>query len=61
MSGKNYNFIPYGVDENGILDYEELERLAKEHHPKLIVAGASAYPRIIDFERISKGGTDHEN
>ncbi len=54
MSGKNYNFIPYGVDENGILDYEELERLAKEHHPKLIVAGASAYPRIIDFERISK-------
>jgi len=54
MSGKNYNFIPYGVDDNGILDYEELERLAKEHHPKLIVAGASAYPRIIDFERISK-------
>lgn len=53
MSGKNYNFIPYGVDENGILDYDELERLAAEHHPKLIVAGASAYPRIIDFERIS--------
>ncbi len=54
MSGKNYNFIPYGVDDNGILDYEELERLAKEHHPKMIVAGASAYPRVIDFERIAK-------
>ena len=59
MSGKNYNFIPYGVDDNGILDYDELERLTKEHHPKLIVAGASAYPRVIDFERIS--GLAHEN
>ena len=59
MSGKNYNFIPYGVDDNGILDYEELERLTREHHPKLIVAGASAYPRIIDFERI--GRIAHEN
>ena len=53
ISGMYYNFIPYGVDENGILDYDELERLAREHHPKLIVAGASAYPRIIDFERIA--------
>ena len=53
ISGMYYNFIPYGVDENGILDYDELERLALEHHPKLIVAGASAYPRIIDFERIA--------
>ena len=59
MSGKNYNFIPYGVDDNGILDYDELERLTKEHHPKLIVAGASAYPRVIDFERI--GRIAHEN
>ena len=59
MSGKNYNFIPYGVDDNGILDYDELERLTKEHHPKLIVAGASAYPRVIDFERIGK--IAHEN
>ncbi len=59
MSGKNYNFIPYGVDDNGILDYDELERLAKEHHPKLIVAGASAYPRVIDFERI--GRIAHDN
>ena len=53
ISGMYYNFIPYGVDENGILYYDELERLAREHHPKLIVAGASAYPRIIDFERIA--------
>ena len=53
ISGMYYNFIPYGVDENGILDYDELERLAREYHPKLIVAGASAYPRIIDFERIA--------
>ena len=59
MSGKNYNFIPYGVDDNGILDYDELEILTKEHHPKLIVAGASAYPRVIDFERIGK--IAHEN
>ncbi len=59
MSGKNYNFIPYGVDDNGILDYDELERLTKEHHPKLIVAGASAYPRVIDFDRIGK--IAHEN
>ena len=53
-SGKLYNFVPYGVDENGLLDYAELERLAAEHKPKLIVAGASAYPRVIDFERIGE-------
>lgn len=54
MSGKNYNFISYGLDDNGYLDYEELEKLAIENKPKLIVAGASAYPRVIDFERISE-------
>jgi len=59
MSGKIYNFIPYGVDENGYLDYDQLEKLAAEHKPKLIVAGASAYPRVIDFERIAK--VAHEN
>ena len=54
-SGKSYNFVPYGVDaETGRIDYEEFERLAKECKPKLIVAGASAYPRIIDFERMAK-------
>ena len=53
-SGKSYNFVPYGVDaETGRIDYEEFERLAKECKPKLIVAGASAYPRIIDFERMA--------
>jgi len=50
-SGKSYNFIPYGVNrETERIDYQELERLALKHKPKLIVAGASAYPRIIDFE-----------
>ena len=54
MSGSFFNFIPYGVsDQTGTIDYEELERLAKENNPKLIVAGASAYPRVIDFERIA--------
>ena len=54
LSGKYFNFIPYGLNaETQTIDYEELERLANEHHPKMIVAGASAYPRIIDFERIS--------
>lgn len=53
MSGKNYHFISYGVDENGYLDYEELARKARENHPKMIVAGASAYAHVIDFERIA--------
>ena len=53
MSGKYYNFVPYGVDENGFLDYDAFEQKAKECKPKLIVAGASAYPRTIDFERIA--------
>ena len=53
FSGKSYNFILYGVNkETERLDYPELERLVLEHKPKLIVAGASAYPRIIDFERL---------
>ena len=54
MSGSFFHFVPYGVSaETGRIDYEELEKLAKEHQPKLIVAGASAYSRTIDFERIS--------
>ena len=53
FSGKIYNFISYGVDEKtGRIDYDELEKLAIENNPKLIVAGASAYARIIDFKRI---------
>lgn len=51
-SGKLYKFVPYGVDPDGFIDYDGLERKAREIKPKLIVAGASAYPRIIDFERI---------
>ncbi len=54
MSGSYFNFVPYGVNDNGFIDYDELEKIAKEANPKLIVAGASAYPRVIDFERISK-------
>ncbi len=54
ISGNYYNFVPYGVNDDGFIDYDELERLAKENNPKLIVAGASAYPRVIDFERISR-------
>lgn len=55
MSGKNYNFVPYGVDdETGRIDYDKLEAQALECKPKLIVAGASAYPREIDFKRIGE-------
>ena len=52
FSGKVYNFIPYGLDKDTeTIDYDEIERLAKEHKPKLIVAGCSAYPRVLDFAR----------
>ena len=52
FSGKLYSFVSYGVDrETEYIDYQEVERLAREHRPKLIVAGATAYPRIIDFPR----------
>ena len=52
FSGNLYNFVPYGVDETSeIIDYDEVEKLAKEHKPKLIVAGCSAYARILDFPR----------
>lgn len=53
FSGMNYHFVPYGVNkETECLDYDEIERLALEYHPKLIVCGASSYSRIIDFKRI---------
>ncbi len=51
-SGKLYKFVPYGVSDDGFIDYDEFEKTANEVKPKLIVAGASAYPRTIDFERI---------
>ena len=59
FSGRSYKIVPYGVDEQtGLIDYDELERLAHEHKPKLILCGASAYSRIIDFERIARVARD---
>jgi glycine hydroxymethyltransferase len=55
FSGKTYKFIPYGVTKDTeTIDYDEIDRLAQEHKPKMIVAGASAYSRVIDFERMAK-------
>ena len=54
LSGKYFNFIPYGLGDDERIDYDKVEALAKEHQPKLIVAGASAYPRVIDFARLSE-------
>ncbi|WP_124060382.1 serine hydroxymethyltransferase [Gordonibacter sp. Marseille-P4307] len=53
FSGKLYNVIPYGLTADERIDYDEMQRLAEQHRPQLIVAGASAYPRLIDFERIA--------
>ena len=50
FSGKNYHMVAYGVDEKGYIDYDQVRDLAKKHHPKMILAGASAYPRVIDFK-----------
>ena len=54
VSGMYFNIVPYGVNDDGFIDYDEMERLAHEHKPKMIIAGASAYPRVIDFERFAK-------
>ena len=55
FSGKLYNFVSYGVDrETELIDFQEVERLAKEHRPKIIVTGATAYPRVIDFARFRR-------
>ncbi len=51
ISGTYFNIVPYGVDENGFIDYDELMRIAKETKPKMIIAGASAYARTIDFKK----------
>jgi glycine hydroxymethyltransferase len=57
FSGKLYSIVPYGVrQDDERIDYDEFERLAHEHKPKMIMVGASAYPRVIDFERIGKVG-----
>ncbi|MCF0150253.1 MAG: serine hydroxymethyltransferase [Firmicutes bacterium] len=55
FSGKQYNIVPYGVTEDtNVIDYDELRRLAHEHKPKMIIAGASAYPRFIDYEKFAE-------
>ena len=55
FSGKTYNIVPYGVrKEDEVIDYDELERLALEHKPKMVLAGASAYPRVLDFPRFRR-------
>ena len=51
FSGQDYNIIPYGIDENGIIDYEEFEKLMYEHNPKMVIVGASSYSRTIDYKR----------
>lgn len=51
MSGKWFNIVPYGVNEDGYIDYDELRKIAHECKPKMIIAGASAYPRVIDFPK----------
>ena len=54
QSGLLYNIVPYGVDENGLINYDALRALAKKEQPKMIIAGASAYPRAIDFEKFAE-------
>lgn len=54
QSGLLYNIVPYGVDENGLIDYDALRELAKKEQPKMIIAGASAYPRTIDFAKFAE-------
>ena len=51
FSGLFYNIVPYGITEEGYLDYDEIRSLARQHKPKMIIAGASAYPRVIDFKK----------
>ena len=50
FSGKTYNAVHYGIDDNGLLDYDEIARLAKEHKPKMIIAGFSAYSQVMDWQ-----------
>ncbi len=60
FSGKYYRIVPYGVRKDSeVIDYDELARLAREHKPKLIIVGASAYPRTLDFQRISKAAKEN--
>lgn len=58
MSGKYFNVVAYGTDDNGFIDYDKMYDLAMEHKPKLIIAGASAYARAIDFKKFRKAADD---
>ncbi len=58
VSGMYFNIVPYGVNDEGFIDYDEMERIAHETKPRMIIAGASAYPRVIDFERFAKVAKD---
>ena len=51
FSGQDYNIIPYGIDENGIIDYDQFEKLMYEHNPKMVIVGASSYSRTIDYKK----------
>ena len=54
FSGKSYHAVQYGVDENGLIDYDEVQRLATEHRPKMVVAGFSAYSQVVDWARMAE-------
>ncbi len=54
FSGKSYNGVQYGVDENGLIDYDEVNRLAQEHKPKMLIGGFSAYSQIVDWARLAE-------
>ena len=56
ISGKYFNFVSYGLGDDETIDYDKVAALAKEHKPKMIVAGASAYPRVIDFKKFRSDG-----
>ncbi|MCI8331363.1 MAG: serine hydroxymethyltransferase [Clostridiales bacterium] len=58
ISGKYFNIVPYGVDDNGFIDYEEMKRIARECKPKVIIAGASAYSRVIDFVKFREAADE---
>jgi glycine hydroxymethyltransferase len=53
FSGKTYNAVQYGVDENGLIDYDEVQRLATEHQPKMVIGGFSAYSQVVDWARLA--------
>ena len=61
FSGQDYNIVSYGVDENGILDYKDIENKLYKYGPEMIIVGASSYSRIIDFERIARIIEDYYN